>query len=394
MKIRKIYQNILNEIDNNLILLLIGARQVGKTTLLKQIKNYLDKKDVKTYFLNLEDPDIKILLNIHPNKLFEITGSGSEDKQVIFIDEIQYLDNPTNFLKYIFDEYKDNIKLIVSGSSSFYIDQKFKDSLIGRKKVFNIYTLDFEEFLDFKDENELKDIFYKTRKIPTLQKNLFNKLLDEYITYGGYPEIVLTKDNTKKIERLYDYSFDYIKKDIYEAKIQDQDKFLNLLKILANQTGELINMNELANTLGLSQPTIEKYIYVMQKSFQIALIKPFYSNIRKELTKMPKIYFLDLGIRNSLLRNFDNISSRIDKGPYLENIFFREFLFKQKSGDSIKFRRTQAQNEVDFILNESEAFEIKFDKKQVKESKYKVFKEQYKNIKLNYISFEELMNFL
>jgi len=147
MKIRKIFNKVYKNTSNNLILLLIWARQVWKTTLLKQLNEKLGI-DKKTYFLNLEDSEIKNLLNQHPNKLFEITWSSSEDKQIIFIDEIQYLNDPTNFLKYIYDEYKDTIKLIVSWSSSFYIDQKFKDSLIWRKKVFNIYTLDFQEFLD------------------------------------------------------------------------------------------------------------------------------------------------------------------------------------------------------------------------------------------------------
>ncbi len=389
MKTRKIYNKILKEFDNNLILLLVWARQVGKTTLLKQLKNNF-KDNIKTYFLNLEDPDIKNTLNIHPNKLFDITWSSSDNKQIIFIDEIQYLKDPTNFLKYIYDEYKENIKLVVSGSSSFYIDQKFKDSLIWRKKVFNIYTLDFEEFLDFKEELEIKESLFVNKKIALLYKNKIESLFLEYITYWGYPEIVLLDDNDRKIERLREFTLDYVKKDIYDSNIVDSDKFLNILKVLASQSWELLNMNEIANTFNLSMPTVEKYIYIMQKSFHIAIIRPYYTNIRKELSKMPKIYFYDLGFRNSLLKNFENINTRLDKWAYFENIVWREFLFKFWL-ENIKFWRTQAKNEVDFIIDEKKAYEVKFSKNLIKESKYKLFREKYRDFNLEFVVFDEFI---
>lgn len=384
--IRKIFYKIQDELENNLILLLIWARQVGKTTVLKQLRESISSGQ-KTYFLNLEDPDIKKALNIHPNKIFEIIWSNSAEKQIVFIDEIQYLDNPTNFLKYLYDEYKDTLKLVVSWSSSFYIDQKFKDSLIGRKKVFNMYTLDFEEFLDFKEENEIKTILFKDQNIPLLYRDKIAQLFWEYISYWWYPEIVLIKDHDKKIQRLNDFTFDYIKKDIYDANISDSDKFFSILKTLANQTWELVNMNEIANTCNLSLPTVEKYIYIMQKSFHVALIRPYHTNIRKELSKMPKIYFYDLWFRNSLLRNFEPILLRWDKWASLENIVFRELLFGFWK-ENIKFWRTQAQNEVDFIINESKAIEVKFNKNNIKESKYKLFQNQYPNIPLEYLVYD------
>jgi len=384
--IRKIFYQIQDELENNLILLLIWARQVGKTTVLKQLREYISWEQ-KTYFLNLEDFDIKTILNIHPNKIFEIIWSNSTEKQIVFIDEIQYLDNPTNFLKYLYDEYKDTLKLVVSWSSSFYIDQKFKDSLIGRKKVFNMYTLDFEEFLDFKEENEIKTILFKDQNIPLLYRDKIAQLFWEYISYWWYPEIVLIKDHDKKIQRLNDFTFDYIKKDIYDANISDSDKFFSILKILANQTWELVNMNEIANTCNLSLPTVEKYIYIMQKSFHVALIRPYHTNVRKELSKMPKIYFYDLWFRNSLLRNFEPILLRWDKWASLENIVFREVLFGFWK-ENIKFWRTQAQNEVDFIINESKAIEVKFNKNNIKESKYKLFQNQYPNIPLEYVVYD------
>jgi len=389
VKIRKIFNKIYENIDNDQILLLIWARQVWKTTLMKQIQQKV-KKDYKTYFLNLEDFEIKNYLNTHPNKLFEITWSKTNEKQIIFIDEIQYLDNPTNFLKYIYDEYKENIKLVVSGSSSFYIDQKFRDSLIWRKKIFNIYTLDFEEFLDFKNELKLKEIYKNNETIPLLYKSQFERLFLEYITYWWYPEIVQIKNHEDKIERLASFTQDYIKKDIYDSNIADSQKFLAILKTLASQTWELLNMNEIANTFYLSLPTIEKYIYIMQKSFHIAIIRPFYKNVKKELTKMPKIYFYDLGFRNSLLKNFDNINLRSDKWNFLENIYFREFLFKYNL-ENINFWRTQNKNEVDFIIEEKKAYEIKFNEKLIKPSKYELFRKNYPDFDLEFLTFNDLL---
>ncbi|MDR2190758.1 MAG: AAA family ATPase [Candidatus Peribacteria bacterium] len=158
---------------------------------MKQLQHEIKEK--KSYFLTAEDREIKKLLDNHPYNLFDITNSDRTHQQVIFIDEIQYLEHPSNFLKLIYDMFHENIKLVVSGSSSFYIDQKFKDSLMGRKEMYEMFTLDFEEFLDFKDEMEIKNLLFEQRKMPllTAQRQKVSALFLEYITYGGYPEVVM-----------------------------------------------------------------------------------------------------------------------------------------------------------------------------------------------------------
>lgn len=211
-------------------------------------------------------------------------------------------------------------------------------------------TLDFEEFLEFKQQKEIKNLLFKKRTLPTIKKYVVQQLWEEYCIYGGYPEIVLYPTNEQKKLKLSEFAFDYVKKDIYDANIADSDKFLSLLKILASQIGELVNAHELANTLNLSAPTIEKYLYVLQKSFHIILIKPFHTNIRKELTKMPKVYFYDTGLRNALINNFDPMTSRSDKGQLLENSVMKQLRYVYGT-EAIKYRRTQAKNEVDFIIN-------------------------------------------
>lgn len=388
MKTRKIFPQLVEELENNKILLLVWPRQVGKTTLLQQLQKEVKNKE--TYFLTLEDTTHRELLNIHPYKLFEITGIDSKIPQIIFIDEIQYLENPSNFLKLLYDMYKENIKLVVSWSSSFYIDQKFENSLMGRKELYEIFTLDFEEFLDFREEPKIKELLFIDKKLPVGYKSRIQELFLEYITYWGYPEVVLLSNKEKKIRKLGLLSQDYIKKDIYDANISEITVFMNILKVLAGQTGELVNANTLANAFGVSLPTVKKYLYIMQKSYCISLMKPFWTNITTELTKMPKVYFFDLGLRNSLLKNFENINERLDKGQFFENVVWREMVF-QYGLDEMRYWRTQQENEVDFIIEEKKAYEVKFTKNLIRESKYKLFRKKYSHISLEFITFEDII---
>ncbi len=382
-------EQIFQSVQNDKLILLIGARQVGKTTLLKRLLDRLQDKE--TYFISLEDPEIKGLLDEHPNKLFDIIGTPTKDKKYVFIDEIQYLKDPINFLKFHFDINKEKIKLIVSWSSAFYIDKHFKDSLVGRKELFTIYTLSFEEFLVFKQKEKL--IAHLTSKeIPLLPRQELIMLYNEYITYWGYPECVTLSSLEEKREYLREIATTYIKKDINEAGVDQDQKYFYLLKILASQVGNLVNTNELSNILWLSTTTVSKYLYIMEKSFHISLIKPFFgSNIRKELTKMPKVYFLDLWLRNYLVNNFEPFEVRVDKGSFLENIVFKKLL-KNNQIQDIQFRRTQNKNEVDFVVEGKKAYEVKSSTGNMNPIKYKLFQHEYPNISFNFIDLESSMS--
>jgi len=368
------------------ILFFIGARQAGKTTILKQIKEYLkENNEQNVYYLNLEDFEYLDLLNKTPKNIFKIFSIDKNKKSYIFIDEIQYLKNPSNFLKYLFDEYYEKIKLIVSGSSAFYLDKKFKDSLAGRKKIFYVSTLSFREFLKFKNENNLLKQDFK--KLSLIEKEKISVYYREFIIFGGYPRVVLAQQEDKE-DVLREIAFSYIKKDIYESGIKQEEIFYKLFRILASQTGGLFNSLELANTLGVSKTAIDNYIYVMRKSFHIALLTPFFRNIKKELTKMPKIYFYDLGLRNFFVNNLEPFEKRNDKGALLENAVFKQFreLFEK---DQLKFWRTTQKNEVDFIVNRKKAFEVKVNSNSFNKTKYKKFFELYPNIDLSIISIDK-----
>ncbi len=380
-------------LDAKEILVFSGARQSGKTTILKQIQTELEIKNKPCYFLNLEDPEYLGLLNKTPRNLFKIFSLDLNMRNFVFIDEVQYLKDPSNFLKFIFDEYGEKIKLIVSGSSAFYLDKKFKESLAGRKKIFNVCTVSFNEFLRFKNKDDLAKNDFK--KLSLEEKNKVSVYYREFMIFGGYPRVVLSPIEEKK-EILKELAYSYIKKDIYESNIKQDEMFYKLFKILAGQVGGLCNASELANTLNVSRSAIDNYLYVMQKSFHLALIKPFFQNIRKEITKMPKVYFMDLGLRNFFVDNFNPFETRSDKGQLLENAVYRQ-LTEKYDRDEIRFWRTVNQKEIDFIAGKN-AFEVKTSAKSIRKDYYKLFLEAYPDIKLSFVSidseFDSIANIL
>ncbi len=365
---RMILKDIKKWLKRDEIIVLVGPRQSGKTSLMKLMENDL-KKEEKTFFFTLEDMEILSLLNETPKNIFKLIPN-TESKIFVLLDEIQYLKNPSNFLKYIYDLYKEKIKLIVSGSSAFYIDKKFRDSLAGRKKIFTILPLNFQDFLIFKGREELIE---KTEEIFSLnpsdtsltfpEKKIIAELINEFATFGSYPKVVLEKDPQIKKELLKELVNSYIKKDINESEISYPEKFLNLLKILSYRIGNLLNKNELSSLIGFSTTTISNYLYIMEKSFHLKLIPPFFSNTKKEISKMPKIFFFDLGLRNYLLNNFSPLQSREDRGSVFENLVFK-FLIDSYENDIIRFWKKQSGTEVDFVIpSEKKAFEVKLNKK-------------------------------
>jgi len=382
--IRDLTLEIRKDLLKNEIILVVGSRQSGKTTLLHQLEEIIKTKNKICHFLNLEDPEYLSLLNKSPKNLLKIFSFNLKQKNFVLIDEVQYLNNPTNFLKYFYDEYKNKIKIIATGSSSFYLNRKFKDSLVGRKKIFNLLTLSFKEFLRFKNEESLSKKDFNNLSLSEKEKIVF--YYEEYLIYGGYPKVVLSSLPEKE-EVLRDIAYSYIKKDIFEANIRQEEVFYKLFKILASQIGNLVNNSELASTLNVSRTTIEDYLYLMQKSFHIRLISPFHINLRKEIAKMPKIYFLDLGLRNFLLKNLKPFVQREDKGQILENALFRQFL-EILDFEEIKFWKTVQKQEVDFVIKENKAFEVKVNPERFKKSKYNAFFRNYPKIKFFIASFD------
>ena len=348
LKPRKLTHKILNFIEDREIIVLHGSRQVGKTSLL-----YLIMDDLRTkvsadniFYFDLEDFALLDLCNAGIEKVISFLKAKKADfgkKVYLFIDEVQYLNNPSSFLKLFYDRYRDQIKLIVSGSSSFLIKKKFKESLAGRIVDFELFTLDFDEFLEFKGlKYDLKE------DLPEALQNEMRDLYKEFVLYGGYPAIVLEDSIEKKEIKLKQIINAYIRRDIRDfAEIREIDKFNNLVRVLASQVGNLLNIMELFTTLGLAKKTIEEYIFLLENTYIIRRIKPFHRNIRGELSKMPKVYFEDTGLANILANKTFSLEL---SGGLLENSIYSQFR-KNLCVDDIYFWRTNKQQEVDFVID-------------------------------------------
>lgn len=380
MEKRFLFDRLKEHIPRRQITLLVGARQTGKTTLLRQLEQEMSAANQPGYYFTLENPAFRSLLNEHPDKLFDIIPPLQKNKKtILFVDEIQYLEDPSNFLKYHYDEHSEVLKLVVTGSSAFYIDEKFHDSLAGRKRLYTLNTLSFKEFLHFKERDDLASSVH-SGKIPAIHRKELEQNLNEYMLYGGYPDVVLEPALVEKRLLLKEIADSYVKKDALESNLQHPDIYMNLLRIIASQPG-LFNATSVASNLGVDRKTIEAYLNVMRKSFHVSLVRSFHRNLAKELRKMPKLYMNDLGLRNHFLNDFSPIATREDRGDLLELAFFRMILDNFPL-EEIRFWRTQKGQEVDFIVEESRAYEIKYSENLYRPSKYNYFREQYPNIPL------------
>lgn len=357
-------------LETNDILLFYGARQVGKTSLMKIIQSEYIKG--KSYFFDLENPDYLDLLNKNPDLFIEYLKSyhawQENEKIVIFIDEIQYLENPTNFLKYLHDNYT-NIKLIVSGSSTLEIRWKLWDSLVWRLIKFDIYPLSFEEFFIFRDKDNLANLVWKEVKLDIIQNEL-HFFYEEYLKFWWYPKVVLANDIQIKKEYLKQIYNTYIEKDIKDIwRIKEVEKFNKCIKLLANQAGNLLNVSEVSNTVWVTMKTVNEWLFLLENTFVIKLINPFSTNLRWELTKMPKIFFVDNGIRNFIDNDFELT------GNSFENSFFN-YLNNSYKHEKINFYRTQDKKEIDFIID-GLPYELKLSYNGKSITALNYFKEKY-----------------
>ncbi len=345
---RRLLQELKNHLSKKEISLIIGARQVGKTTLMLLLKDYLERKGEKTVFLNLDSEIDKEFFVSQEALIRKIKLEIGEKRGYVFIDEIQRKENGGIFLKGIYD-LNLPYKFVVSGSGSMELKEKLHESLIGRKRVFELNPISFDEFVNFKTdyryENKLVDFF-------DIEKERTENFLNEYLGFGGYPRIVLEERLSEKTKNIDEIFRSYLEKDIsYLLKVQKLDAFSSLIKVLAGSVGGLTNLSELSSTLGISVQTVKNYLWYAEKTFVIQRLTPYFKNVRKEITKSPIIYFYDLGLRNYALGIFGNIKG-IGAGFLFQNFIFN--LLKEKfrfSGGSLHFWRTKDKAEVDFIVD-------------------------------------------
>lgn len=389
MSHRKLFYDLIAHLPKKEFSIITGARQTGKSTLLRQIEDRCIQDDIPVIFFNLENKMLLAELNGNPLNVLKFISNPNK-RNIVLVDEIQYLDDPSNFMKLLYDEHAEQIKIIASGSSAFYLDNRFKDSLAGRKKLFRLYTCSFDEYLELGGKIKLLEEKIRLsgdKNVKSTQLDYLRIEWEDYMIYGGYPAVIIESDKQEKINRLKEIRDSFVKRDIQESGVINETAFYQLFRILATQTGNLVNVNEISSTLRIKNETVQNYLNVLQKCFHISLVSPFFRNLRKELVKMPKVYLLDTGMRNCLLDNFQPFSMRIDKGELWENSVFR-ILANNYDTDAVYYWRTSAGNEVDFVLpglNKPKAIEVKYDKIKFNPLKYKLFKEVYPDIPLEYV---------
>lgn len=329
--------------------IITGARQVGKTYLMRVLETGLKERGEKTLYLNL-DYDEHLPLFSSQRKLIDyIKLQVGEKKAYIFIDEIQKKENAEIFLKGLYDMHLP-YKFILSGSGSLELKSKISESMAGRKRFFAIDPLHFREFVnaktDYRYEDKLEDFF-------VIEQRQTRGFLEEYMMYGGYPRVVLASTAQEKRAVIEDIYTSYIERDIRNLlDVAKPEAFTNLVKILASQIGSLVNITELSSTVDIAGKTVQHYLWYLEKTFIVKKVTPFYRNVRSEIIKSPIYYFVDSGLRNYLLGLFGLMAIPPPlTGHLFENIVFnmlREGV--DNLSTEIHFWRTKDQAEVDFIL--------------------------------------------
>lgn len=360
---RLLEKEILRYLAEKEALIILGARQVGKTSLMLRIKSKIEK-EVPCFYFDLEKPEDLERVEAGCEEFLqylEIRGADKKKRNVIFIDEIHYLSEPAKFIKLMVDHYSSRIKLVVSGSSSLEIKRKFKESMVGRKFSFHLYPLNFYEFLVFKERNDLAELLPQGsfQNLPQEDRTRFftedyKRYLLEFLIFGGYPRVAISKDVELKRKVLEEIIISYVLKDVRSLfQIEDIAKFNRLVKLLAINSGNLLNINSLSSATGVSQYLVSQYITVLENTYLIELLSPYFTNRKKEVVKAHKVYFVDSGLRNYLIGNLDFTEERQDIGALLEGAVFLGF--KKRNGRAkLYFWRTQNKAEVDFILEDTQ----------------------------------------
>ena len=326
---RILKQNILKHAFKGQILIIQGPRQVGKTTLsLEVVKDLKVKGDARIF--NCDDPDHRDLLE---NRGLEALKNSVGKAKIVFIDEGQKLSTIGQTLKLLVDYFKKSTQIIVTGSSTMNLLDKTQEALTGRKKIYTLYPISLEEVV----------------KNSRIEK----KKLEALLVFGSYPHVVTEHKKQDKVDVLKELKTSYLYRDVFDFQgMKNADIFMNLVKALAYQIGNEVSYTELANLLKINRATVERYIRILEQSFIVFRLSVFTRNKRRELSKLRKIYFYDVGIRNAIINNFNPLDKRDDLGALWENFMVVERM-KYREYHHIEanqyFWRTYDGSEVDLV---------------------------------------------
>ena len=361
-------------IEKGKVLVIYGARRVGKTSVVEKL---LKNRNRKIFIGTGDDIDLRNILSSENKGRITTSFSGYE---VVFIDEAQRIPGIGWGLKLLVDSNPE-ISVIATGSLSFELLNKVGEPLTGRQTLYTLYPVSMMELSEFRG------------RIHIIQN------LSDYLIYGSYPETLNAINYEKKKDYLLTLRNSYLFKDILEVEnIRNSDKMFDLLKLIAFQIGNEVSLNELSRALGIAKQTVERYLGLLAKSFIIYKVGGYSSNLRKEVTKTSRYYFWDNGVRNAVINNFNDPSTRMDMGMLWENFCYTERLKKQayrKIYSNNYFWRTYDQQEVDLIEDRGGnlfGFEFKWNPKK-KSKAPKAFIESYTNAQFECITPETFLEF-
>lgn len=364
---RQLYSKLESQLQKgDKVTLLFGARQVGKTTLVRQI---IEQMPLRVLRINADEQRFMDVLSSRDLRQLRNLVTGYD---LLFIDEAQRIPEIGINLKLLFDELP-NLKIVVTGSSSLHLASKTREPLTGRARTHILYPIALCELAVQKTPFELTD------------------MLPERMIYGSYPELFSLDGSNNKQEYLKNLVSSYLYKDILEiANIRHSARLRDLLKLLAFQIGQEVSMNELGSQLGMSKDTVSSYIDLLEQSFVVFRLKGFNRNLRKEVTKRDKIYFWDLGVRNLVIDNLNSLNNRNDVGQLWENLMIterRKWLEYQGALGTFYFWRTHTGSEID-LIEEREGKILAYEYKWGKQSARKphTFLETYPNATFDVIS--------
>ncbi len=338
---RKILEDLRKQIERPDITVITGMRRVGKTVVCRMIFDEIESSN--KVFLDIENPlEQKIFEETDYNNIWanlEAYGVRRKEKAYIFLDEIQAHPSIVPAIKYLHDHYQ--TKFFLTGSSSFYLKKLFSESLSGRKIIFEMYPLDFEEFLWFKECKRSFDLDWKMKEA---QKNAIlyektRKWYDEYMTFGGFPQVVLAEGDEYKKQQVTDIFKSYFEKDVQKlADFKQMNHFRDLLLLLLHRAGSKLEITKLSSEVGVSRETVYAYLAFLQGTYFIDLVAPFTRSSDREVSGTKKVYICDNGFLSQL--------ARVDEGHLLENAVF---LNLRKYGD-LRYYQKRGGREIDFVL--------------------------------------------
>jgi predicted AAA+ superfamily ATPase len=348
---RDIENRIIDSLKLKEITVIAGARQVGKTTIIKKVISQLKRSGKSVLYFNLDIEEDSQYFVSQQILISKIQLESGNDSSYVFIDEIQQKEDAGRFLKGLYDMGLP-YKFVVTGSGSIELKEKISEALTGRKYMIEMSPVSFSEFVNYKTKSRYRD---KLEQFFRLEKEKTKRLLNEYLTFGGYPAVITADDMSRKREIMNEIFNSYITKDItYLLGVRAPDKFVKLIQLIAVYSGSIVNYSQLAQETGLRTETLKTYLWYAEQTYIIKTVKPYFTKIKKEITKSPTIYFNDLGMCNFSKGMYGQGIKESD-GMTFQNFVYLLLKDRDSGGlTNVNFWRSKDKAEVDFIIHGEE----------------------------------------